>query len=89
MRKYSKILKEEHGCDLIFALNHVRVPDDKKMAAENKSPEIVDMIFGGHDHTYFRELNQDTGVFIQKSGSDFEDFSNLVVLFGVEEQNYK
>ena len=64
LKKYSQILKEEHGCDLVMALNHVRVPDDKKMAAANRSPDVVDIIFGGHDHTYFRELNEDTGVFI-------------------------
>lgn len=57
LRKYSAILKTEHKCDLIVALNHVRVPDDVKMAKENRSPDVVDMIFGGHDHTYFRELN--------------------------------
>ena len=49
---------------------------------------MVDMIFGGHDHTYHRTLNQDTGVFIQKSGTDFECFTNLTVLFGVEQSDY-
>jgi hypothetical protein len=42
------------------------------------------MIFGGHDHSYFRFLNPDSDVFVQKSGTDFECFSNITVLFDVE-----
>ena len=60
----------------------MRIPDDEAMAAQNDT-QIVDMIFGGHDHCYYHELNQETGVFIQKSGTDFETFSNITVLFGV------
>ena len=37
----------------------MRVPDDKKMAANHDS-STVDMLFGGHDHTYFIELNHQT-----------------------------
>lgn len=58
------------------------------MAAKNSAPDVVDFIFGGHDHSYYRSLNKDTGVFIQKSGTDFECFTNLTVLFGVEETDY-
>lgn len=50
------MLRNEHQCDLIMALNHMRVPDDLKMARDNNSPDVVDMIFGGHDHLYYREL---------------------------------
>ncbi len=67
----------------------MKVPEDEKMAAANSCPEDLDMIFGGHDHTYHVSLNQDTGVFIQKSGTDFECFTNLTVLFGVEESDFK
>ena len=42
----------------------MRVPEDEDMAEKNKSPEILDMIFGGHDHSYYRKLNENTGVFI-------------------------
>jgi len=71
-----------------MALNHVRVPDDLKMARENSCPETLDMVFGGHDHHYFRTLAEETDVFVQKSGSDFEDFTNLIVLFDVKEEDY-
>ena len=66
----------------------MRKPEDEDMAASNKAPEVLDMIFGGHDHKYFRQLNEETGVYIQKSGTDFECFTNLTVIFGVEEDAY-
>jgi hypothetical protein len=28
-------MKEEHKCDLIISINHMRIPDDKAMAAQN------------------------------------------------------
>ena len=88
LREWSKKLKEEHKCDYVIAINHVRLPDDEKMAADNKS-DVVDMIFGGHDHCYARILNKETDVFIQKSGTDFECFTNLTVLEGVDEADFK
>jgi len=88
LRKYSKILKEEHNCDLIIAINHMRVPNDKDMAAKNNT-DVVDLIFGGHDHTYFVELNKDTNVHITKSASDFECFTNLTTYFGVDKKDYE
>ena len=41
----------------------MRAPEDKDMAEKN-STEIVDMIFGGHDHSYISELNKNTNVYI-------------------------
>ena len=61
----------------------MRLPNDMKMAQLN-SLDTVDLIFGGHDHVYNTILNEETGVYITKSGSDFECFTNLTVLFGVE-----
>ena len=81
-------MKEEEKCDLIIALNHMRIPDDKAMANQNDT-KIVDMIFGGHDHCYFTELDLETGVFIQKSGTDFETFGNITALFGVKPEDAK
>jgi len=60
---------------MVFGINHMRVPDDKKMAANHDS-STVDMLFGGHDHTYFIEFNHETNVHITKSGTDFECFTN-------------
>jgi hypothetical protein len=88
LRKYSKILKGEHNCDLVVAINHMRVPNDKLMAKENNS-DVVDLIFGGHDHTYFVEFNPDTDVHVTKSACDFECFTNLTVYFGVEKEDFQ
>ena len=81
-------MKEEHGCDIIIAINHMRIPNDQNMAASNTT-DVVDLIFGGHDHTYHVELNPDTDVHITKSASDFECFTNLTVYFGVEKEDYE
>ena len=88
LRRLSKKLKEEEGCDLVIALNHMRLPEDTDMANENTS-EVVDMIFGGHDHCYHSDLNPETGVYVLKSGTDFEVFTNMLVLFGVEEADFE
>lgn len=63
LQETSKKLKEEHNCDLVVAINHMRVPEDEDMASKNNT-DVVDMIFGGHDHCYYRKLNESTGVFI-------------------------
>ena len=57
--------------------------------AANNGTDVVDLIFGGHDHTYFVELNKDTDVHITKSASDFECFTNLTTYFGVEKDDYE
>ena len=48
-RRYVPILKNEEGCDLVIALTHMRVPNDKKLTDE--VPEL-DLVLGGHDHDY-------------------------------------
>ena len=58
------MLKEQFNCDLIIAINHMRIADDLKMAENSTSPNELDLIFGGHDHSYFRFLNPDTDVFV-------------------------
>ena len=57
----------------------MRLPRDRILAAS--VPEI-DILLGGHDHMYAVELIKDTGVFIVKSGTDFEDFSDIRLEFG-------
>lgn len=78
LRTNSQKLRQQDNCDLVIAINHMRLPNDQVMAHENDS-KVVDMILGGHDHCYHRELTN-TDVYIQKSDTDFECFSNLTVL---------
>ena len=85
LREHSKKLRDQ-GCDLVIALNHMRLPEDLCMAQENDHT-VVDIAFGGHDHGYHRSLNEKTSVFVQKSGTDFECLTNLTVLFGVEKED--
>jgi hypothetical protein len=60
----------------------MRIPQDKDMAEKNS---CVDFVFGGHDHCYYTDLEKKTDAFVLKSGTDFECFTNLIVLFGVEQ----
>jgi len=62
----------------------MKVEEDLRMASSNSS-DIVDLILGGHDHIYMSKLDKSTDIFIQKSGSDFKEFSNLTILFDVDE----
>ena len=55
----------------------MRVPNDKKLAAEVPG---IDLILGGHDHIVICEKVNES-LFI-KSGSDFKDFGILDVLQG-------
>ena len=89
LREESAKLKNEEKCDLVFSLNHMRIPDDLIMSETNKAPDVVDIIFGGHDHCYYSDLTSSTGVYIVKSGTDFECFTNFTVLFGVEKDGYE
>lgn len=82
MPKLSRELREKHGCEFIIALTHMHAPEDFIMA-KNAKPGELDMILGGHDHLFLGNLVRDTDVYMHKSGTDFEAFSNLSVLFGV------
>ncbi|KAK9892293.1 hypothetical protein WA026_019098 [Henosepilachna vigintioctopunctata] len=74
-QKLSKQLKEE-GCDYVIALTHMRTPNDKKLA---ENCEDIDLILGGHDHVY--EINHVNGKYIIKSGTDFRQFSKIIIDF--------
>lgn len=46
---YAKLLKSQYKCDLIIALTHIGLEDDKKLAAASSD---IDVIIGGHSHTF-------------------------------------
>ena len=58
----------------------MRVHNDRILA---ENVEGIDFILGGHDHIYVAEVCEKTGVFLVKSGTDFEDFSDISAEFGV------
>ena len=64
--RLAAILRDEHGCDIIIALTHARLYNDRRMAKELRG---VDIILGGHDHDYHTEMIGDVPLI--KSGTDF------------------
>ena len=58
----------------------MRVPNDRKLV---EAVEGIDLVLGGHDHSYIAEVCEKTGTFIVKSGTDFEEFSDIKVEFDV------
>lgn len=67
-------LLKSQGCTYIIALTHMRLPNDRILA---KNCPGIDLILGGHDHSNACEII--SGVTIIKSGSDFEEFSDIKV----------
>jgi len=58
-------LRRQQKCDLVISLNHIRKDQDINMSQHIEIKDgYIDMIFGGHDHDYFRMLNPSTNVFI-------------------------
>ncbi|KAK0061775.1 mannosylglucosyl-3-phosphoglycerate phosphatase [Biomphalaria pfeifferi] len=67
-------LVRQMGAQLVIALTHMRVPNDKRLA-ENVSE--IDIILGGHDHDY--EIIDVNGRYVIKSGTDFRNMSKLTL----------
>lgn len=57
---------QEQGAELLVAITHMRVPNDRRFAAECPEYHIV---MGGHDHHY--ETDFVGPVLMVKSGTDF------------------
>lgn len=72
--RWSKVLREEEGCDFVIALTHMRVPNDVKLAMKSTG---VDIFLGGHDHIYnHQQVGQNLMV---KSGCDYRNLSYIVI----------
>ena len=74
-----------NNCELVIALTHMRCPEDRKLA---QSVSDVDFVLGGHDHSYVTEVDETTGAFVIKSGTDFEVFNDFDVAFDATEKDY-
>ncbi|XP_068241798.1 mannosylglucosyl-3-phosphoglycerate phosphatase isoform X2 [Palaemon carinicauda] len=72
-RELATNLKNE-GCDYVIALTHMRTPNDIRLA---ENVEEIDLILGGHDHVY--EITKVNGKTILKSGTDFREFSEVIL----------
>lgn len=69
----AKQLRDE-GADLVIAVTHQREPNDYKLA-DNLSPDLVDIILGGHDHFYAHAVVN--GIHVMRSGTDFKQLSYI------------
>lgn len=56
---YAKILKDSKKCDLVVCLSHLGYNDDIKLAEQS---ENVDIIIGGHSHTYMEKPDMRTNL---------------------------
>lgn len=74
--KLAKKLREEEGVDLVIALTHMRVPNDRRLAEESSG---IDLILGGHDHHY--EVFETNGVAVVKSGTDFRNLTRIRISY--------
>ena len=87
-QELSSTLRNDFGCRFVFSMNRMRMMDDIRFA---KSQEYLslDVLFAGNENIYYRELFEDSDVFMLKSGSDFHDFTNLIILDGVKQHEYE
>ncbi|KAK3703755.1 hypothetical protein RRG08_040940 [Elysia crispata] len=67
----SNLLRQQR-CELIVALTHMRVPNDKRLA---ENVPGIDIILGGHDHEY--EVFKVGSKYVVKSGTDFREMSKI------------
>ncbi len=54
----AKMLKKEHGCDFVVCLSHLGYKYDTPKVSDvvlAKNSENIDLILGGHTHTFFQE----------------------------------
>lgn len=63
----------EQGADMVVCLSHMREPNDKKLA--DQTDGLMDIILGGHDHTYSHSFIK--GTHVLRSGTDFKQLSYI------------
>lgn len=64
----------EQGAEIVIAISHQRQPNDEKLA-HNVPEGTLDLILGGHDHTYNHCIIN--GIHLLRSGTDFKQLSYL------------
>lgn len=61
----AKMLVEKNKADLIIALTHIGDKEDRELA---KKSRYIDLIIGGHSHTYVNPTIKDDGIIINQRG---------------------
>jgi 5'-nucleotidase len=65
---------KKQGAEFVFAITHMRLPNDEKLARE---VDEIDVILGGHDHFYDSKIVN--GKPLLKSGVDFNFLTTLKI----------
>lgn len=73
--RIAKELKQE-GAELVIALTHMRAPNDVNLLSKVGD---IDVVLGGHDHSYLVQHVEPHGNLLVKSGTDFRDLTCLWV----------
>lgn len=83
-RRQARALREEEGVDVVIALTHMRLPNDRILAKE--AGKDIDVVLGGHDHDAVYEPGageakegQPRVAPVIKSGTDFRTLSRIVI----------
>jgi len=76
-RRLAAKLKAQ-GAELLVAITHMRVPNDRKLASQ--CPEYH-LVMGGHDHHYETDFIPPHNNLMVKSGTDFRDLTRVDVVF--------
>lgn len=74
-REAVKDLRENDSVDVVIALTHLSIADDKRLA---RSVKGIDVELGGHDHSVI--TNQQNGVFIHKAGVNGQYLANVKLI---------
>jgi len=73
-------LLRSQGAEVVIALTHMRLPNDERLAS--LVPEL-DLVLGGHDHDRcVLRAEGSRRVPIVKSGTDFREFSEVILAVG-------
>lgn len=75
-RTLSKSLRAK-GCHIISVISHMKNDHDRMLLHDEESD--INIIFGGHDHVYY--IYRYHNKLLIKSGSDFDQFSNIHLQF--------
>eukprot|EP01083_Nonionella_stella_P010016 28619_1 len=71
-QKHINAMKKDHKIDLMVVLTHSRILNDQLLASKVQG---IDLLLGGHDHSYFCGLEENTQTMMVKSGTDFKNVS--------------
>lgn len=65
-RVYARFLKEEKGCDLVIAISHCGMEEDRATARAQEG--FLDVIQNAHDHLAYDQPIVENGVIMTSTG---------------------